>query len=71
MSPEPQPGRLDRDSQVEHFTNCDAANQLLHYECSKPWSFGLTAAEGTNELSHSCRTLAATDTKGGSPPSKK
>jgi predicted dehydrogenase len=30
--------RLDWDSRAERFTNCDAANQLLHYEYRKPWS---------------------------------
>jgi predicted dehydrogenase len=30
--------RLDWDAQAERFTNCDAANQLLHYEYRKPWS---------------------------------
>jgi predicted dehydrogenase len=30
--------RLDWDAQAERFTNCDAANELLHYEYRKPWS---------------------------------
>ena len=30
--------RLDWDAQAERFTNCEAANQLLHYEYRKPWS---------------------------------
>jgi predicted dehydrogenase len=30
--------RLNWDPQAERFTNCDAANQLLHYEYRKPWS---------------------------------
>ena len=30
--------RLDWDPQAERFTNCDAANELLHYEYRKPWS---------------------------------
>jgi predicted dehydrogenase len=30
--------RLDWDATAERFTNCDEANQLLHYEYRKPWS---------------------------------
>jgi predicted dehydrogenase len=30
--------RLDWDPRAERFTNCDEANQLLHYEYRKPWS---------------------------------
>jgi predicted dehydrogenase len=30
--------RLDWDSQAERFTNCEAANQLLHYEYRQPWT---------------------------------
>jgi predicted dehydrogenase len=30
--------RLDWDAQAERFTNCEAANELLHYEYRKPWS---------------------------------
>ena len=30
--------RLDWDAQAERFTNCEQANQLLHYEYRKPWS---------------------------------
>ncbi len=30
--------RLEWDAQAERFTNCDEANQLLHYEYRKPWS---------------------------------
>jgi len=30
--------RLDWDPAAERFTNCDLANQLLHYEYRKPWS---------------------------------
>jgi predicted dehydrogenase len=30
--------RLDWDCQAERFTNCDQANELLHYEYRKPWS---------------------------------
>jgi predicted dehydrogenase len=30
--------RLDWDPTTELFTNCDEANQLLHYEYRKPWS---------------------------------
>jgi predicted dehydrogenase len=30
--------RLDWNPQTERFTNCDEANQLLHYEYRKPWS---------------------------------
>jgi predicted dehydrogenase len=30
--------RLDWDPTAERFTNCDEANQLLHYEYRKPWS---------------------------------
>ena len=30
--------RLDWDAQAERVTNCDAANQLLHYEYRQPWS---------------------------------
>jgi predicted dehydrogenase len=30
--------RLEWDARAEHFTNCDEANQLLHYEYRKPWS---------------------------------
>jgi predicted dehydrogenase len=32
--------RLDWDSQSERFTNCEEANDLLHYEYRKPWSLG-------------------------------
>ena len=32
--------RLDWDPQAERFTNCDEANQLLHYEYRKPWTLG-------------------------------
>jgi len=32
--------RLEWDSTAERFTNCDEANQLLHYEYRKPWSLG-------------------------------
>ncbi len=30
--------RLEWDPAAERFTNCDEANQLLHYEYRKPWS---------------------------------
>jgi predicted dehydrogenase len=30
--------RLEWDPTAERFTNCDEANQLLHYEYRKPWS---------------------------------
>ena len=30
--------RLEWDAQAERFTNCEQANQLLHYEYRKPWS---------------------------------
>ena len=30
--------RLEWDHRAERFTNCDEANQLLHYEYRKPWS---------------------------------
>jgi predicted dehydrogenase len=30
--------RLEWDPQSERFTNCDQANELLHYEYRKPWS---------------------------------
>ena len=30
--------RLEWDPEGERFTNCDQANQLLHYEYRKPWS---------------------------------
>jgi predicted dehydrogenase len=30
--------RLDWDAKAELFTNCDAANQLLHYEYRQPWN---------------------------------
>jgi predicted dehydrogenase len=30
--------RLEWDPQAEHFTNCDEANQLLHYEYRQPWT---------------------------------
>ncbi|MDO4573664.1 MAG: Gfo/Idh/MocA family oxidoreductase [Planctomycetia bacterium] len=29
--------RLEWDAQAERFTNCDAANEMLHYEYRKPW----------------------------------
>ena len=29
--------RLEWDSKAERFTNCDAANDLLHYEYRKPY----------------------------------
>jgi predicted dehydrogenase len=32
--------RLDWDAKAERFTNCDAANALLHYEYRKPWALG-------------------------------
>jgi len=30
--------RLDWDANAEQFTNCDEANELLHYEYQKPWT---------------------------------
>ena len=30
--------RLDWDAKRERITNCDAANELLHYEYRKPWT---------------------------------
>jgi predicted dehydrogenase len=30
--------RLEWDHQAERFTNCEEANQLLHYEYRRPWS---------------------------------
>ncbi len=30
--------RLEWDPEAERFTNCEQANQLLHYEYRKPWS---------------------------------
>jgi len=32
--------RLLWDAEKERFTNCDAANDLLHYEYRKPWKLG-------------------------------
>ncbi len=32
--------RLEWDAQAERFTNCDAANKLLHYEYRSPWTLG-------------------------------
>jgi predicted dehydrogenase len=32
--------RLEWDAQAERFTNCDEANELLHYEYRKPWTLG-------------------------------
>ncbi len=32
--------RLLWDAEAERFTNCDAANELLHYEYREPWSLG-------------------------------
>ncbi len=30
--------RLLWDAEVERFTNCEGANDLLHYEYRQPWS---------------------------------
>jgi predicted dehydrogenase len=32
--------RLEWDAQAERFTNCDEANQFLHYEYRQPWTLG-------------------------------
>jgi predicted dehydrogenase len=32
--------RLDWDAQQERFTNCDEANNYLHYEYREPWTLG-------------------------------
>ena len=32
--------RLEWDADAERFTNCNAANDLLHYEYRKPWKLG-------------------------------
>jgi predicted dehydrogenase len=32
--------RLEWDAEQERFSNCDEANELLHYEYRKPWKLG-------------------------------